>query len=97
MFLLFINKINEHFMRIFVDRPCEFYSLKVTSSEYSYLYLFFLYLHIIFLFVSITEEQERVQKKTFVNWINSYLSKVRNLKFEMKIKIISCHTKWMWC
>lgn len=23
-----------------------------------------------------TEEQERVQKKTFVNWINSYLSKV---------------------
>jgi hypothetical protein len=24
-----------------------------------------------------TDEQERVQKKTFVNWINSYLSKVR--------------------
>jgi len=23
------------------------------------------------------DEQERVQKKTFVNWINSYLSKVR--------------------
>lgn len=22
------------------------------------------------------DEQERVQKKTFVNWINSYLSKV---------------------
>jgi hypothetical protein len=24
------------------------------------------------------DEQERVQKKTFVNWINSYLSKVSN-------------------
>lgn len=23
-----------------------------------------------------TDEQERVQKKTFVNWINSYLAKV---------------------
>lgn len=23
-----------------------------------------------------TDEQERVQKKTFVNWINSYLMKV---------------------
>jgi hypothetical protein len=29
-----------------------------------------------FLFM-FTDEQERVQKKTFVNWINSYLSKVR--------------------
>lgn len=27
-------------------------------------------------FFSISDEQERVQKKTFVNWINSYLSKV---------------------
>lgn len=27
-----------------------------------------------------TDEQERVQKKTFVNWINSYLSKVRSLR-----------------
>lgn len=26
-----------------------------------------------------TEEQERVQKKTFTNWINSYLSKVSSL------------------
>lgn len=25
---------------------------------------------------SVSDEQERVQKKTFVNWINSYLSKV---------------------
>ena len=28
------------------------------------------------IFLSISDEQERVQKKTFVNWINSYLSKV---------------------
>lgn len=26
--------------------------------------------------VIVADEQERVQKKTFVNWINSYLSKV---------------------
>jgi hypothetical protein len=31
---------------------------------------------IVFMFA---DEQERVQKKTFVNWINSYLSKVSNL------------------
>jgi nesprin-1 len=28
-----------------------------------------------FCFVFVADEQERVQKKTFVNWINSYLSK----------------------
>ena len=32
--------------------------------------IFFIYL------ILISDEQERVQKKTFVNWINSYLSKV---------------------
>ena len=32
-----------------------------------------------FLFYSSKDEQERVQKKTFVNWINSYLSKVNIL------------------
>lgn len=31
-----------------------------------------------FCFVFVADEQERVQKKTFVNWINSYLSKVRS-------------------
>lgn len=30
----------------------------------------------VFFLNEFTEEQERVQKKTFVNWINSYLSKV---------------------
>lgn len=28
------------------------------------------------------EEQERVQKKTFTNWINSYLSKVSSLSIQ---------------
>lgn len=31
-----------------------------------------------YFFLCVSDEQERVQKKTFVNWINSYLSKVRN-------------------
>ena len=32
----------------------------------------------------ISDEQERVQKKTFVNWINSYLSKVRLTSFHVR-------------
>lgn len=47
---------------------------------FNYTILFYLYTisyvlscRIVFFF---TEEQERVQKKTFTNWINSYLSKV---------------------
>lgn len=44
-----------------------------------YFYLYdltkFLRIFSFFLFF-IAEEQERVQKKTFTNWINSYLSKV---------------------
>jgi len=28
------------------------------------------------MFTRVADEQERVQKKTFVNWINSYLAKV---------------------
>lgn len=32
----------------------------------------------------VTEEQERVQKKTFVNWINSWLLKVRTYKLSYK-------------
>lgn len=32
---------------------------------------------------SLTDEQERVQKKTFVNWINSYLSKVSGCRDEI--------------
>lgn len=31
------------------------------------------------------DEQERVQKKTFVNWINSYLSKVNNFLFLQRL------------
>lgn len=39
-----------------------------------------------------TDEQERVQKKTFVNWINSYLSKVSSIIYvtHMLLIIIVC-------
>lgn len=40
---------------------------------YLYTISYVLSFRIVFFF---TEEQERVQKKTFTNWINSYLSKV---------------------
>ena len=35
------------------------------------------YIFFIFLFI---DEQERVQKKTFTNWMNSYLKQVSSLK-----------------
>lgn len=43
-----------------------------------------------------TDEQERVQKKTFVNWINSYLSKVsENLTFTFSVWCIKkTHVDW---
>lgn len=45
------------------------------------LYTIFLcsFFRIVFFFA---EEQERVQKKTFTNWINSYLSKVSSLSIQ---------------
>lgn len=40
--------------------------------------------------IHFTEEQERVQKKTFVNWINSYLSKVHFQIKKLSIKLKKC-------
>lgn len=45
-------------------------------SIHNFLCSFF---RIVFFFA---EEQERVQKKTFTNWINSYLSKVSSLSIQ---------------
>lgn len=39
------------------------------------------------LFVALTEEQERIQKKTFTNWINTYLAKVGA---EFKVDVVIC-------
>ena len=35
---------------------------------------------VMWIFLSSSDEQERVQKKTFTNWMNTYLKQVGNLK-----------------
>ena len=51
--------------------------------------------------IYILDEQERVQKKTFVNWINSYLSKVSLLskKIIIPLEIIYIYKplNFDWC
>jgi hypothetical protein len=44
----------------------------------------------------IADEQERVQKKTFVNWINSYLSKVNIIIAvkEFTLHLYVCAAVW---
>jgi len=63
--------------RLYNHLCCLTFNYNYTKKLYVYQqfsYVFFRFLSIFF-----TEEQERVQKKTFTNWINSYLLKVSYL------------------
>lgn len=61
--------------RALIWHHCLCERLLLLFTRFVFLYSFLFVLH------TFAEEQERVQKKTFTNWINSYLSKVSNFPY----------------
>lgn len=72
----------QHFKTIFVIS-------KSLATNCVYSYSIDMFWHLCFF----ADEQERVQKKTFVNWMNSYLSKVSFCSFQFWFSS-NCFCQW---